>query len=523
MQFLLKSIDHLNIEPIMTVQHGDQSHTWNINTFGVKPNFQKDDMYKHMFAHTNRYWATLPEHDQQAIFNVFVEMRNCVDTHPSTPVLTEQLQALLKRLYDLHKFEHMETWVTLSKDIHLPGPDFLETEFVENEDKNHTRNKTYTVSDYVKLVTLILQLRLMVPIWGEYVEITQSTFSTLFKEFFSLQLLNDTSVMASEPMQKLFRYVEERVPEEGNKTAIHSFVSSLEYPTWITAYLVVRRLCLADIRGEVDKTAVLVRHISRHVHERVKRTDNSFGGVIKPKTDSNLKGSEENQISLVEGFKIKQSITEGNIGTMRFYVSDAWKVARQLKADITEKEFGDAMKTWKTIKDYDFKAPQILLLQWMIDIVIPARGVDFLDNHTIARLLCVCQAVLWAEGHYFLAALATSMEHNVTGAAVFSETSTKGRLTKDVTDDIHATFPYQKTSRSGKIQMEPIKSIDIMTEEFGSFAWNMTLSDKLIAEINPRNPTSKRLLLPHNFRTMVAMFGVYIAKRPRTLNLPQPL
>lgn len=514
MQFILPSYESLLLNPSMTVEHGGMSHKWSISAFSLKSIFDRDDMITHMFSHINRYWQTRSQEDQLAIFSIYVQMREAFDSPAKTEYLTAQLQDCLQRLYELHKFDHVENWVKFSSKIYIPGSDYLDVDFVENDDKNHTRAKTYTINDYIGLVSMIVLLRLMVPIWGEYVAVTASYYSTNHKEFNAMLLLENASIMTSEPMMKLINYVKERSPEEGNNTAIIEMVSSEQYPYWIAGLLIVRRLCLADIRGEVDPSAVLVRHISRHVHERIKRTDNSFGGVIKPKTDSNLKGSEENQISLVEGYKIKPELTEGDIGTIRHYVRDPYRVAQQLMPGIDNNEVKQALKSFQLLKDQDFKDSQIMLLQWMIDPVIPARGVDFLNNATIAKLLCVCQAVLWAQGHEMMAALATSIEQTSFGMSASSDTGTKGRLTKEITDDIHAMYPFQRRTRAGKLIMEPISAIDNMVAEFSNHAWTMTLNEKQIAEINPKNPQSKRLLLPHNFRMKVAEFVLYIARRP---------
>ena len=287
MQFILPDYAKLLSDQALTIEHDGAKLVWDISEYQIKSSFEKDDMYKHMFSHINAYWARQNQTTQRSIFEVFSRIHDVFNTLPSSDdstsrvdTINSQLYPLLDELYSYHPFKDLEYFVRYNSGIRIPGAEYLEAEFVENDDKNHTRNKTYTINDYIGLVTLILGLRLMVPVWGAYIKATGSVAGTKFKEYYALMLLDRAGISLSEPFVKLGLYIQERTPKDGNKTAMIDFISSEDYPRWIMALLVVRKLCLADIRGEIEPSAVLVRHISRHVHERVMRTDTSYRGTL---------------------------------------------------------------------------------------------------------------------------------------------------------------------------------------------------------------------------------------------------
>ncbi len=534
MQFILPSYASLLNDPKLTIEHDGETIKWDISEFQPKSSFEKDDMHLHMFVPINAYWSKQPVALQKAIFEVFVKLRQAFDINFTaenqnisasdvTPLLNAQITPLLKQLYDYHPFSEMEYFVRHSSGLRIPGPEHLDAEFIENDDKNHTRNKTYTINDYVGLVTLILELRMMIPIWGEYIKRTGPTAGTKYKEFYSLELLANTAIAQSEPFVKLRLYIEERTPKDGNRTAMIDFVSSEDYPKWIMALLVVRRLCMADIRGAVDSSAVLVRHISRHVHERVNRTDTSFGGKINPKTDSTIRGSEENQISYLEGNKIKPKLSEGQIGTLRFYVRDPYDVAKRMDPTVPMQDVEKALASQNLVQKSDGIRAQMLMLQWMIAPVVPPAATDFFDIITVSKLLCVTQAVLWHNNHHLMAGLATAVAApQIKGQVSAGETGSKGRLTKELQDELALLYPFQRRTRAGRPINQPVQGIDnLVTAFLAHSSWSLTLPPDKIEVLNPKNGHQKRIVLPHNFRMKVAELALYTVKRPRPTSLTQ--
>ena len=512
MQIILPSYDALLLRKSIFIEHAGQQLEWSVAPFN-SGNFERD---VGMFHHINQWWARQTEHAQKEIFDIYVDIYNAFTTTLAVDTLDAKLFDLIKRLYNKHQFEDIYHWMSFSSDIRFPGPPELLPEFVESIDKNHSRDKTYTIDDYKKLVCLIIQLRLMIPIWGEYIARTENTSGTQFKEYYAYQLLSRSNLFTSEALIKLTIYVSAIVPKEGSKSAIIEFISSEDFPVWNLGLLVVRRLCLADIRGH-DPSPILVRHISRHVRERVKRSDNSFkGGMIREKLDLESQGSDENQISRMEGYKIKPEISIGEIALIEHLVADPYAVAQSLVPGIDPKVVAEALQSASIMQQYQAEEAQTLLLQWVFATVIPPEGVELLNQKQRINCLCVTQAVLWHHGHELLAGLATAtVTPTINGDVHLSGGYSKGRINKELSEKLTELYPYQKKTRGGKVINGVLQAIDEMVDLFMSVSWTVNVSPEKTAILNPRTPSVRRITIPHDFKTKVAELVVYLATRPR--------
>lgn len=502
----------------MIVEHKGQEIRWSTAPFS-KMNFEDD---RAMFKHINGFWASLDPNRQDHIFSIY---RNISEVFDSTnlieeidQLLSEQVEALMEE----HPLAEIHNWAVFHSDIIFPQSPALPTEFVESvtqSDKNHTREKTYTVNDYINLVCMIIQLRTMIPVWGRYIARTNKIAGTVFKEFYAFKLLDHSSFVKEEPIQKLYGYIRSVLPASGNKADILQGISSEEFPLWNMSVLVVRKLCLSDIRG-LDPTPILIRHISRHIMEKAKRIDANTDMSVRSKNEKRSKSenssggqSEENQSSLLEQYKIKEEVNSGDIQFLLSHVQNPYKVAKIITPGITDKEVDMALSAMPVMLKAAPDPSQTLLLSWLIDCVVPAETVNYMKLMDRCKSLCACSAAYWSKGHYLIAALCTATPAPDDGEVLLSGTDSKGRLSKETAEKIESLFPYGRRTRSNKIQRDELTAMDELITLFSAKSWVMNLTEDQIAVMYPKQPKIRRLTIPHNFKEQIAQLVIDIVSR----------
>lgn len=510
MQIILPPYSTFVLDEHLVVEHNGQQFKWNVSPFS-KTNFEAPIG---MFQHINEWWALQTQERQQQIYDTYTKIYNTFDDHSDIEVIANHLQLGIAELIALHEFDSIRDYVQYKSKIRIPGPPDLPVTFVESIDKNHTRDKTYIMQDYLNLVTMVIQLRLLVPIWGEYISRTSKEIGTNYKELYAFYLINKSTMANSMAMTKLRAYVNAIVPASGNNAAILEGISSEDFPTWNLALVVVRRLSMMDIRG-VDPKPILVQHISRHIRERVKRSDSSFrGGMIREKLQPNPNVSDEMQLSTLERYVFRPEITAGDIVHIRHLVKDHYKCAQELSPGITKQEVDTSMLAYKKLLTHELQPAQKRLLQWVIDPIVPGLGVDFFKHDDVARCLCITHAVLWRAGHHLLAALATaSGKQTEEDANIITGGYSRGRVSRELLDRLDKLYPYQKKSRSGKAQQVVLGDIDELVSMFMQDSWVSNLTPEHQAIINPKSHAIRRITIPHDFKTKVIELVIYLESR----------
>lgn len=513
--FLPPAATYVN-EQLLYVEHNGQVIPWSTAAFS-KRNFTED---RDLFKHINEYWASLSAQRQEEIFTIYIKINEVFDTTDLDSEIDHALNKLLFKLMLHHNFAEIKKWAQIYSGIVFPGPPHLLTEYketIDKQDRNYTRDKTYIVSDYVDLVCMILQLRVMIPIWGRYIGRTHKLAGTVFKEYYALKLLDRTVFMTEEPIKKLYDYIETVLPVDGSKAHILMGVSSEEFAYWNMAQLVVRKLCLSDIRG-LDPTPVLIRHISKYLMEKVKRLNSGNNTKIKDKNNKSSvfsSGSEEDQVSLMEQYKIKQDISTGDIQLLIHYASDPVYIARTIypqTSDVVISKMVDASRAILKTRPED---AQTLLLSWLLDPAVPAEAVGYLNSSQRALALGAVAAAYWDKGHKLMSALCTATVVSDDDGADISSTGSKGRLSKETTEQLEKLFPYPRQTKRGKVVRDELLALDEIVELFVRRSWVLNIHNEYMKELQPTYPELRRLTIPHDFKEQMARLIIDAVQVPR--------
>ncbi len=489
--------------------HGDETISWNIALFD-KMSF--DDNYD-IVEQINGYWAYIPLANQDKIFDIYKRIRFEFDNVWDTSTLTKTLYGLIAELYQYHELKDIHHWKIFHTNIVIP--DSIPLTFEEAQETTKTRERTYCKEDYSWLVSMSIALRAMIPIWGEFILRTKKETGTVFKEYYAFKLLAQSSVAKSEPMERLRSYVEHTIPGEKDKSsAVFDGLSTEDYPQWVLGLILVRRMTIGDIRG-INPNSTLVTFIYKYIGQKVKSHDNSFIGIVKDKLVEGQGQDGENNLSRLEGYKVKQDIPDGDIVLIEHYSENHVRAVKRICPDIDLALLDKAMESVQALQYQQIWVPQMDLMRWIMKPVISPRGIINLNKLDTVRMMGVALAVLWHCEHYELAALMTAVEES-NKDEMHLDTESRTRIPKDQVEIIEGLYPYpRKPVGKQKVQKRvspAIEAIDEMARLFSEHSWRLTLPSEWMALI-PSCNGNRRYGVPHNVKGLLATLTIQLATR----------
>lgn len=516
---VVKSLVSTN-KPEAVINHKGQSLSFLINGIIRNSVIYEFDVFQYL----NEYWATLPEAKLDHIFGLYTQARNAYNTIVNKSQLNNTLNKLCVELTDMHDFDMVYEWVIYKSDIKIP--EIFENEYKYDYDKQGSREQTYIRSDYTKLITLIIILKTMIPIWGEHMEQGKDDSGNMFKEYYSFQLLHGSRVSNSASIEKLFIYVRSAIgPKKENSSTIIEGISSEDYPYWILSQVIIHRLCVGDIRG-LDPKANIITYLYKYISQKNQSAENNNERSIKEKSRSEYDGDMGDKISSLERYKVKHDISIGEIVELTYSIRDLRSIAFKLSPNMTEELFQSSQTTCKKLLDHDLKMPQLNILRWVFKPVISSKGVLYLDKSTIVGCLGVLEAVLYSTGFEFLAMLSTSYVTFEENNIYLSSTDSRARIPKEHVAQLDNIYPYQSTiggKKTGYKKVNPaIQAIDSTVEQLFKHSWVCTASSDKIEKVFGLKENI-RLTIPYNIKIQLADLTIKIGSRGRVVPNMQEL
>lgn len=515
----MKATAHVSIastNPVLHLEHNGHTLKFMISTF-TRQTFSTDGY--DVFEQINAYWQQLTVEQQDYIFSIYQSISDEFNSIGSQTTVNDSLSEKTIQLIDAHPLQSIADWVTYRSNI-VVSSSFDDT-YKHSVDLNTSQEKTYTKQQYLGLVHLSLLLRVMIPIWGQYISEVRRDTGTRFKEYCAFQLLTRSSIMKSPAMEKLKLYVENIVnADKYDPNKILEGINSEDYSEWLLAMICVRRLCVGDIRG-TDPKVNLCTIIYKFIIQKIRNNDNNFENVVKPKIFDDGGKDTENKISTLERYKIKSTLSLGDVVSLEYSINDIENVARRLCYNVDPNILARSLQTSEELLNVNLLDPQITLLRWVFKPVISPKGLMYLPKRHIVKALGALEAVLWARGHHYLALLSTSYCRVYENEMIVSPVDSIRRISDESIERITELYPYQRATNSKTVTRDgrtvnkevnlAIRSIDILTENLNMFSWKATASEELIRQVF--NSNNRSIPVVPNIKQLLADLVIEIGSR----------
>ena len=505
MRFVVRTNDNINNTLILQVEHEDQIIHFDINCYDRKP-FIEFDICKEL----NEYLATFTYSQQDILFNYYNQMKDIFLNGIDYYNLLRDISPIISNLYNEFDFEKVLYWVNLKSNIIIPD---LKNEYVHDALKATTREKTYLKEDYQKLIALTLLLKLMIPIWGEFIYITKKETGTDYKEFTAFKLLNNANILDLEPITKLRHYISQNIKKDD--PLLHTIVSgpgSEEYPDYLLALVIIRRICIANISGvsHGEEATTLIANIYNFITQKIANANmREFKHIVKQKEYKQTGKDDADNASRFEDCKIKEQHSYGNHAMHAVFTDKPLHTLSFLDKNIDMELYNLLINSITDISNHRISLFQQILTQYILASVFSIKSLNNVSKILMVNCIIITQYSLWKKGYYMLAAMMTAVPHYTSNLL---NVNSKTRINKETIDLIEAIFPYNIVGRN-RLKTKPINPIIRVIEDIekmlSEHEWIITLPIELNAA---QYGIQRRMMCPSDTKQQLANLILQLAK-----------
>lgn len=442
------------------------------------------------FNEINQYWASLPEETQLQIFLMYKKIRELLDTEYEIEPLQEKLTNIFSVMMDYHRFEDIKHFIDVNIYIYIPND--IDSVFdPKSTNIIGTRERTYIKEDYKSLVILSIALRPLGIVWGEYIMKAEKAVSNIWKELNAFYLLLDTWVLESEPMKRLEVYVEANVSakadesDNGLAAAIIAGIGTEDYPRWLLALTIMRKVVFADLTANSDKGNI-IQSIYGYIQSKLNNSSTSFKLTINNKNLQVDVDGEKDKLSFLESYKSKEDISGGDICLVEHALVHPYELARELEPGIDPVLVREAVESSHDLLQRNITEGQIILAQWVMAPVIPARIMKHLDKSYVILALAITEAVLWSRGFRSLAAIVGSYPL-ARDNTIMEIQQDPIQVPKDLTDRMDNYYPYARraSNKATKKKARPASiAVSNICKRLSLNDWYLTIPNHWMSELS---------------------------------------
>lgn len=444
----------------VVIRYHDQSIEYNVTQLKRSRLIEAD---KDLFAEINAYIQTLDQTVQFGLFECMKEINQIRydDLGVSYHVQLKETREQLKIFYNLLELQNLEVWIKRNRHlINIPG-DLISKDSEEARTSNHNVNINYYLEDYDGLIFLVIALRPMIPIWGDYIQTNKETVGSKHKEYQAYKLLELTPLIHCHQLERLRFYIAETRATNASKKMLSSDAAVLEgissdsLNEYLLATVLVRKVALTNVNNSI------ISSIYSYLKNKISEASETF--KISPKHAIPSYDDTPRDRSKLENYKISASLTYGTIEFIRSYMNDPYTVARHLDPSVNLSLVENCLETNRRLTQFQIQDHMVLLTQWMIGSIFPANGIYELSRNGVIDLISVCQATLIHWGIDGLPLLITGRVED----SLFAEISTtRANIEDHLLEQLEVIFPYKKAGKTHKRANLAFEAINKFTHKF---------------------------------------------------------
>lgn len=503
MEIFVNDLDIGNFLSV-TTRHGEESLVWSTSTY----NKLKFHDVGRIFKELNEFWATKSEADQQDIFDAYKEIFTALKEVEDARSHLSHIRAQVQRIFKHYTAADV---ANIIQNVDVVYTSSMPNDFGRGGDDG----RTYRRSDYYQLVQLALRLRPMVPIFGQYVRLVKDHSGTHYKENAAVTLLKSTDVLENPAMEKLMRYMESTLVNfQHQRTAVMGHMGSDEVPYWLAARAIFRRVALGEIDSGSD-TSSIVTNVYNFVKSQLESLPRNFGSIVRAKTRVNEgSSSTEENISVLESFKIRQQISDGDKVTINAFCREAEYIAQRIDPTIPEElisEFTRITGAWAARR---IQPHQGTLVKWVLSGVISPRYFDVVGRESALKCIGATQALLYHWGYVNIAALMTAEPLDDPNVAPMTSLWQRDQISKETMAQLRAMYPHYRAPTKKDQTLDDVNpgsiAVQNVADDVYKSDWVYCGPELLVGEIKVSDVNT--ILVPPDFRNQLAQILMRVAQ-----------
>lgn len=406
-----------------------------------------------VFGIVNNYIkSAMSPAEQDQLWNHYLTAKELLLNPLSMQMTQDKLETVVRRIYELIDPDKFHYFVEIRGGIVVPS-DVMSS--YNQVDESFTQDKTYLRDDYVKLVVLSAAIRLLIPIWGEFVSITKDSVPDAQKEFRAYQLIRKSNLKNYPAFNRLLTYIRESHRGSKQAQSISNILGGIgreEVPEWIAGVLIVRKLGMINIHADQSVSNV-ISQVSVYIDTTMRNMEKKFGDIVQEKRNASSVVDGEKDPSFLETFRVKQALPFGNIVTSDVFAEDIYRVCYTVDPTIPV-ELVEAVKAvTEGLENEVYDDTNVILAQWVLSTSISPALYEVLEKRTNINAMIATQCLLHHWGYHELALLATGL--NLRSGSGSGLNDRMLRPTIEHMQKLDRVFPYQIQQRTRAAKAKP--------------------------------------------------------------------
>ena len=462
-----------------------------------------------LFKEANEFILLLPEKDQNALFEIYARLESYFsefdyeDIESEKLTVAEYLSAVTKDIFKIVKYDDLLDYVRGNTALKIPA-DVHPTYTTDDKITQSYTDKTYCIKDYLELQAFSLGQRFMIPIWGPYSKILETTAGRM-KDYMAFCLLQNTCMWESEAFERACIYIEANIDQTmKNLSAMLNFLAKEEIPAYLLALASLRKLSISPLSCGPNEDAHLMRILHGYATNQHKSLDKNIQPDVHDK-ENNHEFADDNT-SVFGMFKMKEQISIGDLEIIQTYIGRYQSAARRIEPTVIDAHVEACVQAAVGLKGYRPSETQKGLAAWVASYIVPGVTIPLLDRKHLMTVMGITQAVLWAWKYYELAILLTAKpvprdfnEHRSRAG--------RAHLSKELMEQLEVvypmTFPVNNYVPGGESTNIGVRGIETIVLEFNKEEWEPTCP-RALAKLHANSNISRRIDPSYNLRDQLA-------------------
>lgn len=501
---------------VFRIEHDDQAMEWSAG-------FYKLGAFD-IFEHINAYIETLPKEVQDVMYNIYVDIGTKFDASNETIWIMRELVELCTMLLNLIDLNRIRTFLVF-RGIHIPTS--IPEHYVEDVRRPKSRAKTYVQEDYKALIALTVATRVMLPIWGRFIDTTKGESGSHLKEINALKLIGRSAIYHSEAMVKLQTYISHNVPQNRQidgvrrqvnwQTVIINGVGREEFDFWVLAQTLIRKISITDIRDfSYSTNANLISFIHSFILSKLKNVEPaSRADTVQHKevtrTGENGGPGGDAEGTYLENILVQTAYSIGDVYSNRYFCSNLTLLynhfckIHKLQPDFELLNLFSRHAQW--LDQAQISSDLVEIVKVILCESIHPDGLKHVTKKEIINACAVAQTGCWQMGFKTIAVLITSVLQNETGGEYI-----RTRTDMLVTNELEQAFPYRSYVGRDRTVNMALTWIDGLDKKLTPCSWSTNLPAPLIGEVIS-NQEQRSYLLPVDFKYQLGKLLVQLDRK----------
>jgi hypothetical protein len=432
----------------------------------------------HMWDECNAFMATLPEEDQDKLFQLYKSAHTTITDAFDIDETQHALSLVVTDIFNIITEKDILQFITRPGNLVFP-PD-LKTDYDTKDTwADNYEERTYLKPEYTHLVSLTMGFRFLVPIWGHYLQLTSLHSGNDFKEETAAYLIDNSRIVTWQGYERLLRYIQYTAGEIGSSLSlVMSGLSSTEIPNYLASLTIVRRLSTTPITYRSDSD-----HIVKTIYNFVRQTTDRLNKGLSAKVDAKRPRGElfeDDNSSVLDKHRQSQDVSDGILMIAEIYTENPRTMVEKLLPDkVSDKLLKDcitrANKLVAENPEY-ITDMHLSITAWMFKGTISPDSFRTLSvSGAQPRCIGVAQAVLIESGFERLGMLLTAAPVCLDTHPEYVTAYANNRITKKIANALGSLYPYYRRS-TRKVDQDKVVNIatvaiDTIVETLNQYGW----------------------------------------------------